>query len=483
MRAPQRVVVSLAAALFVALSAVASSGPAAAARASAPEDWLGRVNHYRSQAGVAPVAEDPALDVGAVAHARYMVRTQSIGHGEDPASPHYSPEGDASAAVSALFLGGPSSAAQVVDTWITSPFHAVGLLRPWATRAGFGLVTEQAGPTLRSGAALTVLGAKGVPPGGAPPVAAWPGDGAVVDLVRYDGGETPDPLASCPGYQAPSGLPLVVQFDVRVELRASTLTSAGRPVEHCVYDADTYVNPDAAAQGLGRAVLGGVGETVVIVPRHPLAAGASYEVRLDAVERTAAWAFSTARCGQGPVLATFADIAGTVHRGAIECLARWGVTTGTSLGRYQPEADVTREQMASFVARTIERTGGSLPPGPDAFNDDDGSSHEAAINALAAAGIAQGQPDGRFEPSASVTRGQMATFLTRAYGQRTGTMLPEGADAFPDDVGSTHEDSVNRVAAAGLASGFGDGTFGPEQVVTRGQMASFLVRLHEAVAP
>ncbi len=50
----------------------------------------------------------------------------------------------------------------------------------------------------------------------------------------------------------------------------------------------------------------------------------------------------------------------------------------------------------------------------DGWFDISGNIHEAAIEAIAAAGISGGFSDGTFRPNAPVTRGQMATFLVRA---------------------------------------------------------------------
>lgn len=49
-------------------------------------------------------------------------------------------------------------------------------------------------------------------------------------------------------------------------------------------------------------------------------------------------------------------------------------------------------------------------------------------------------------------------------------------DALPDIVGNAHASSIVAVVIAGIASGFTDGTFDPQQPVTRGQMATFLTR-------
>jgi hypothetical protein len=52
----------------------------------------------------------------------------------------------------------------------------------------------------------------------------------------------------------------------------------------------------------------------------------------------------------------------------------------------------------------------------DAFADDDGTTHEADINALAAAGITSGCAPDRYCPTRTVSRGEMAAFLHRALG-------------------------------------------------------------------
>lgn len=181
----------------------------------------------------------------------------------------------------------------------------------------------------------------------------------------------------------------------------------------------------------------------------------------------------------------FVDIAGSPHEGAIRCLAAAEVTQGTSdPTRYAPRREVTRAQLASFLARTYEvSTGAPLPAGPDRFPDDDGSVHERNINALAAAGVIAGVGDGsRFAPGDAVTRGQMASLLARFL-----DLLDDGAvnrsfppptdlDVFPDDTGSVHADPIDRLAAQGVVQGKRDGTYGWRDAVTRDQLATFLAR-------
>ncbi len=112
------------------------------------------------------------------------------------------------------------------------------------------------------------------------------------------------------------------------------------------------------------------------------------------------------------------------------------------------------------------------------FIDDDGLIFEQAIEWLSGAGITQGcNPpwNDMFCPNANVTRGQMAAFLVRALGYTNSG----SGDFFIDDDGSIFEDSIDKLAFAGVTAGCNppwNDMFCPNANVTRGQMAAFLVR-------
>ena len=98
-----------------------------------------------------------------------------------------------------------------------------------------------------------------------------------------------------------------------------------------------------------------------------------------------------------------------------EQLADRQITEGctTNPPQYCPNRSVTRAEMASFLTRAFQ-----LPPAetPAGFTDTEGNTHAANIDALAAAGITEGcstEPL-RYCPNQPVTRAQMATFLHRA---------------------------------------------------------------------
>jgi hypothetical protein len=169
--------------------------------------------------------------------------------------------------------------------------------------------------------------------------------------------------------------------------------------------------------------------------------------------------------GRGTTCVT--DYDESIYAGDIAWAYATGVTRGCAPDLFCPQHRVTREQVASLLARAL-----SLPPPTrDWFTDDNGRSHEGDINRLAEAGITRGCTAGRFCPASPITREQMASLLVRAYG------LPASAqDYFTDDADSIHQGSINALAASGITGGCAAGRYCPRAAVTRGQMVAFLHR-------
>jgi hypothetical protein len=166
-----------------------------------------------------------------------------------------------------------------------------------------------------------------------------------------------------------------------------------------------------------------------------------------------------------------------VHSNDIDCVVWWHVASGEGPNTYNPIGIVNRGQMASFIARMLDATSCTLPAVThDWFPDDNGSVHENNINRLAEAGIVRGRADGTYGPNDPVSRAQMAKFLVQAY-QFCGTTLSATRDWFPDDNGNALESFINQEAEAGFSGGRADGTYGPASPVGRDQMASFLARV------
>lgn len=105
------------------------------------------------------------------------------------------------------------------------------------------------------------------------------------------------------------------------------------------------------------------------------------------------------------------------------------------------------------------------------FRDVSTGPHAAAVAALARSGVTSGCRPDRYCPGNDVTRGQMATFLVRGFG------VPRAGDRFPDvDGRSEHASAIGGLAKAGIAGGYSDGNFRPRQPVSRAEMAALLSR-------
>jgi hypothetical protein len=228
----------------------------------------------------------------------------------------------------------------------------------------------------------------------------------------------------------------------------------------------------------------------------------------------------------GPALAGsgFTDVAmDSVHYDNINCLAYYGITTGKTDDTFDPQSNVTRSQMALFLARAADKAGIDLGDSTDmGFADVAGLDAEraSAINSLVSAGIMFGDTNSSFDPPSTthfapsdhVTRWEMAMFLfafldhaldsvfidqlpTSVDGDGVGAI--ELRDFDGDGVGEQEvddyfrdaerqtpahiADQIGAIYELGVTTGTNGmvgeaGTFEPNGLVTRAQMASFIMR-------
>ena len=115
-----------------------------------------------------------------------------------------------------------------------------------------------------------------------------------------------------------------------------------------------------------------------------------------------------------------------------------------------------------------------VPPGTVAaagrFTDDNGSKYEKAIEAVAAAGVMPGCTTHHFCPKTVVTKGKMAVYLVRAL------RLKATVTTQFRDVPSSQATYVRKIVAAGIMKGCSTTKFCPKTAITRGRMASLLVK-------
>ncbi len=292
-------------ALFLRLAVVSGvllglAGAPGVAGADTPS-WLTEINQYRGAAGLAPVTDNPAWDIGIEHHLAYLENTPAqyrtgsyaSAHTENPASPYYSTDGAAEAGFSDLALGGATTPMRAVDTWLAAPFHAIGMLRAQLTQVA--LAVDPA----KGYAGLDVIqGIDPNQPAATTPV-LFPGPGMTTGLTTF-GGESPDPRETC-GWQNldPVGLPLVVLLPTAPVAGASATLNGPHGAEGtadqtlCLVDENTYQSSDPVYGPTGASLLQS-DNAVFLIPRHPLVSG-TYTADLEQPGQTPVqWSFSVA---------------------------------------------------------------------------------------------------------------------------------------------------------------------------------------------
>jgi hypothetical protein len=285
---------------------------------------------------------------------------------------------------------------------------------------------------------------------------------------------------------ATAGDPLVLRFRVHASLLASMVDPAqlavlrdGEPAGECPGAA--VADPDPCIRS---RALDGDGWLLTVLTSQ----SSVWQVALAAADDTrdaAPTLPAPTACDASSGPAGFTDVpADNVHAAAVDCVAWYGIAHGLSATSYHPAGQVTRAQMASFLARLIEAVGIELAASGERFTDTAGSVHAERINQLAEAGIVLGVGGGRYSPDAAVSRSQLAAFLARTHEFVTGQLLVAGPHPFTDVAANTHEEAIAQAYTAGLAAGRTATTYEPAGQVRRDQMASFLARtldsLHRA---
>lgn len=164
----------------------------------------------------------------------------------------------------------------------------------------------------------------------------------------------------------------------------------------------------------------------------------------------------------------------------------WAVDTRTmndSLGQmFYPERIVNRAQAAEYLHSVWLRyfAAPTCPPGSQRMFTDVPIDHPqcAAIEKLAAAGIITGWPDGTFRPQLDVSRQAMAAFMSRLAGGDA----PVCTGTRFNDVTLTHPycREIEKLASKGIINGYTDGSFGGGKNITRHAAAAFLFRFDDA---
>jgi len=163
-----------------------------------------------------------------------------------------------------------------------------------------------------------------------------------------------------------------------------------------------------------------------------------------------------------------------------------GIVQGYPDGLYHPAFTIARDQMAVYIARALSGGAVPTGPAQAAFPDVP-TDHWAfdEVEYTVANNVVQGYDDGKYHPDWELTRAQMAVFIARSVVTPTGedglaNYDPPDTPTFPD-VPATYwcYKHVEYCKEHEIVAGYPDGTYQPTRSVTRDQMAVYVQRAFE----
>lgn len=169
------------------------------------------------------------------------------------------------------------------------------------------------------------------------------------------------------------------------------------------------------------------------------------------------------------------------YRRAVDFVIGNGLMNGVSDSRFDPDGSMTR----AMLVTVLWRYEGSPEEGKNTFSDVPNDEwYTKAVAWAAENGIVGGVGDGKFDPNGNITREQMAAILYRYAGKKGFDTSKKGdLSAFPDQarVSAYATDAINWTVAEGIINGNG-GRLDPQGNATRAQVATILMRFIENIA-
>lgn len=141
-------------------------------------------------------------------------------------------------------------------------------------------------------------------------------------------------------------------------------------------------------------------------------------------------------------------------------------------GHVRPEKPITRAEIATILFRLLEEKNREvLLTKSNSFIDvKDGDWFNIAVSTLVKAKVIEGYEDGTFKPQNNITRAELATIISKF------SSLKGGSTIFPDTKGHWADKYINSAYASGWIDGYEDGSFRPQREITRAEMAAMINR-------
>lgn len=146
-------------------------------------------------------------------------------------------------------------------------------------------------------------------------------------------------------------------------------------------------------------------------------------------------------------------------------------------GTVRPGGSITRAEATTIFFRLLtEESRSQFWATENRYSDvSAGRWYNNAVSTMTRAGIVNGYPDGTFRPNAPITRAEMAKIIALF------AKLEPSAERFPDAAGHWAEAYIRLAAGNGWIEGYPDGTFRPNQSITRAETVTMIDRVLERV--
>ena len=166
----------------------------------------------------------------------------------------------------------------------------------------------------------------------------------------------------------------------------------------------------------------------------------------------------------------------------VELLASKWLIQGSSLSAFEPNRSITRAEFASILVRAL---GLEEQPAGAAFSDVKADAwYAGSVGTAATAGLVQGYETGAFQPDATISREQMAVMIERAAkfaGMNTSDTASLQAYSDASKISGWAQSSVSWAVKSGIMQGMDEHSFAPGELATRAQAAVMLKRMLQAL--
>ncbi len=150
-----------------------------------------------------------------------------------------------------------------------------------------------------------------------------------------------------------------------------------------------------------------------------------------------------------------------------------GIISGYPDGTFKPDRTVTRGEAAIMIGRAFDLDGTQRNT---KFKDVDATSKASGyIDASVKKGFISGYPDNTFRPGATISRGDMAIILSKAFDLNVTSVF----DFYDVGHNMAAYEHVGKLSVYSISIGYADGSYRPALKTTRAQFSAFLARALE----